>query len=235
MGIYLYGIKKLKKAQRVVREDGEVRVVAHCLAYVSKPFWGFNGPSDRYTRLALGRLDHLYPGGFRGPVVYGDNIIDWDGSAAWYDGGDLPEKCVRWGRLTDLVDRDDETKVTFSKAVYAPARIAVLREGATQQSMYTLHRVLTVVHPQTRYQLATHEVYGVRLPTGIIEFRGGFYGTTRMDGADPARVMAHWDGYCRVNEDALLERTPIVYEAPKAPVAKPEYDHEASLQAAGWL
>lgn len=234
MGIYMYGIRKLKKAQRVMREDGAYCTVTHCLSYVSKPYWGFDGaPSDRYSRLAMGRIERAYGDNFKGVVLFGASILLWDGSPVWFDGGDLPPRTVKWGIATDLKEvsakSEDDHLATLSHARLPTMSVKV------DNRTYRLDGEI-MVQDHRRYVVASREVYATRHADGSVRLRGGHETVILPALMSDAEVLANFRAYREVAQDWLTERTPVPPPpAPVAPLPPPAPTHEECLRAAGWI
>jgi hypothetical protein len=215
MGTYLYGIRKLKKARTIVREDGARFIVAHELAYRCKP-WLHMRIDPEEARIT-GQLEHNYGQNWKGLVLYGADLLLWDGSPAWLDCNPLPAE--RLGVL-----REDGS-----------CRLPSLRLLTLQPP--TLLEVSLWVgrhHAENRLDL-----YGCRVGDRV-EFRGGHFGTHSVLADNDERVRTHWRGYVEVNDTWLKEewaaRQPSPGADPVQPVMTPAaYDHEQCLAAAGWL
>lgn len=234
MGIYLYGIKKLKKAQRVVREDGEVATVNHCLSYVSKPYWGWQGIEDRYSKLAIGRIHRAYGDKFTGYVLFGESILYWNSAPTWLDGDDFPKHTGRWGVATDLKEvssrSEDDHLATVSRARLPTLRV---QDGTV---LRTMEGRAVVCDPHTKYLLDSRHTYAVRLPNHAVELRGGPHIVRLNPLVSDAEIMAELHAYTQVVQDWLVENTPIPAPAPKpAPLPPPPPSHEDMMRAAGWI
>ena len=235
MGVYLYGLKKLKKSQRVVRSDGAVAVVTHFLNYRCKPYWSM--ASDPTEQRILGELAHRYGDRWQGFVLYGDCIVAWDGPPHWYDGGDFPKGSVVWGEALDrhVASREDrdEGRTTLSRA-----RLPSMRVKDDEGRMLLLERALQVLDSE-RYVVDSIEVYGCRrddLGEGTVEFGGGPK-AIHLKADNDRQLLLLWSNYCLLANDWLQEKTVLPPPKPKAapPPPPPAPTHEELLRAAGWL
>lgn len=231
MGIYLYGIRKLAKPQIVTREDGATITVAHCLSYVSKPYWGWRGIEDRYSRLAMGRIHAAYGDTFTGYVLFGHSILSWVGAPTWLDGGNYHKGTTQWGVATDLVEASSRSEDDH-KARLSRARLPTLlvQEGRITRRL----EGRAVVTSRDHRVLDSRDVYAVRLLSGAVQLRGGPEAVTLNPLASDDQVQAEFRAYLQVVQDWLTERTPDPTPVP-VPVPPPAPTHEDCLRAAGWI
>lgn len=165
MGVYLYGIRKMKKVT-FTREDGVVLEVSHKLEFKCKPWFHMGKP----CKVEAGFIDRLYKSygpTFNGLVMYDGTIIQWAGSPTWYDSGDFKGTVV--------------AEVRDGKCFMAPVKLQLTgRYGGwptTLAANFTNGRVEAV-------ELA-----------GRVVFRGSPTGLHSIEAGDTARTMAHWEGY----------------------------------------
>lgn len=225
MGTYLYAIRKLKKPQRITREDGAVLVVTHTLAYVSKPSYQGFGSLDRFTRLAMGRVAATYGDHFTGPVLFGASVRQWDTSPLWWDVDALPG--VEWGVVTDLVGAEHEAHAAKARL---PTRMARLdgRSVVLEASVHALHG--------DKYVAASRNVFATQeAPTAPIRLRGGPEEVKLSPLASEQDVVAEFRAYVEVVRDWLYSVTPV-RPAPEHKLPAPVLPtHEECMRAAGWL
>lgn len=215
MGIYLYGLKKLSKPQRITREDGAVVTATHTLNYRHKLSFGWDG--DGRMAFICGQLDSMHPAGFKGVVLYGEQVIEWNGRPHWVDSDKWPGTV--WGVATDVTGDDDSRhpeKAKASKArldshvLQAVSRVGV--DGKTYTMRVTLQRSLMVLTAEKRV-VASQDVYAVRLADGTIEFRGaGFATALPLRGVTDDEVFHEFDTVCKVASDWLHENSPTTIE-----------------------
>lgn len=225
MGIYLYAIRKLKRAQRITREDGAVLVVAHTLAFVSKPYWDFGTP-DRRTRLAMGRVTAAYGDHFTGPVLFGDSVRQWNAaSPLWWDTDKLPG--TEWAVLTDRVGDEHEARATKARL----PTLIVCREGRP----VTLEARVDALHGD-KYVAAHRLVFATQeSATAHVRLRGGPEEVKLSPLASAADVVAEFHAYMEVVRDWLYSVTPV-RPAPERKLPAPALPtHEECMRAAGWL
>lgn len=225
MGVYLYAIRKLKRAQRITREDGAVLVVEHALAYVSKPYWDFGTP-DRRTRLAMGRVTAAYGERFTGPVLFGDSVRQWDAaSPLWWDTDKLPG--AEWGVATDRVGDKHEARATKARLPTRVARPEGKHARMLETTVYALHGTGHVA--ARRNVFATQESAAAH-----VHLRGGPEEAKLSPLTSEAAIVAEFEAYVQVVQDWLYTVTPVcpalvLAHAPSTPT------HEECMQAAGWL
>jgi len=217
MGTYLYGVKKLKKAQLITREDGATVTVTHTLVYRMKPSFGWGGRLEQQERFIIGGLESNHPNGFKGVLLFGETVYLWDGAPYWYDSGKMP--ATAWGVVTDL--RGDEDYKTPEKAKASKARLPALvltgvdrldSDGVTRKMEVRLQQELHILNPERRV-VAAQSVYAVKKASGEVEFRGaGFAPVMPCHATDVNGIYRDWQQFCRVASDWLEENRPASAE-----------------------